>query len=464
MSSENELLALREQVAERTREIIGLIAARDALAKKIGDLKMRGALPVEDAKVEDALVRLVIRECEEKGVDVQTGLKVLSAVLAEGKRVQGYRVEKPLITPVVMSAKARELEAGGRKLIRLDVGEPDFHPPKAVVEATSQALYGFKTHYTSTRGIPDLISAVRRYLDRKSGFTATDGEVMVTPGGRFGVYAAISTTVKEGESAIVIEPNWPTYKEALQFIGARPISIRTSLEEGWEPSVEKIHDAIRPNTRAIVLSYPANPTGKIISPGKFAEIVEVANEHGLTVISDEIYTDYAYSECPSILRSEARSFILTASFSKTWAMTGFRVGYCVSSEEKVSKMAKVQSLVLTSVPEFIQYGAIKALDSNAEVSQNAAAMKERIEVASRELERLEALRYVKPDGAMYIFPQATKGDFDSTSFAMKLLEEKGVTITPGTGFGDYPRCFRISLGQSKETIVEGIRRIGESLA
>jgi aspartate aminotransferase len=463
MSSEKELDELREGVAARTREIIDAIAARNALAGKIGQVKAKEGMPVEDPKVEDALVRLVIRECEEKGVDVPTGLKVLSAMISEGKRVQGMKTGQQMITPQMMSAKARELEKTGRQLLRLDVGEPDFPPPRAVLDATSQALYAFKTHYTATRGIPELVAAVRRYLERKNGFTAKESEVMVTPGGRFGVYSALATTAREGESVLIIEPNWPAYKEVLQFIGARATTVHTTLEEGWEPDVEAIHDAIRPNTRAMLLSYPANPTGKIISPSKFKEIVKLANDHRLTVISDEIYTDYAYRTCPGILGSGAERFILTASFSKTWAMTGFRVGYCVSSEETITKMMKIKSLVLTSVPEFIQYGAIKALGSDAEVSRNSASMKERIEVACRELDSVPALSYVKPDGAMYVFPQGRNEDFDSASFTMDLLERKSTTITPGTGFGDYPRCFRISLGQSKETIVQGIRNMGELL-
>ncbi len=402
-----------------------------------------------------------MQECEEKGVDVQAGLKVLNTILAEGKRVQGFQTRQSLITPTMMGAKARELEASGRQLLRLDVGEPDFHPPKAVLDATSQALYAFKTHYTGTRGIPELVTAVRRYLERKHHYSAKDSELMVAPGGRFCVYMALATAVREGESALVIEPNWPAYKEVLQFIGARAVTVRTTMEERWEPSVEAIHDAIRPNTKAILLSYPANPTGKIISPAKFKEIVGLANDHRLTIVSDEIYTDYAYSECPSIMGSGAQRFILTSSFSKTWAMTGFRVGYAVSSEETISRMMKIQALIVTSVPEFIQYGAIKALESDAEVAQNSAAMKERIQAASKELDAIDALQYVRPDGAMYVFPQARKLDFDSSDFTMKLLEQKGVTISPGTGFGDYPRCFRISLGGSMETIVGGIRKIGE---
>ncbi len=464
MSSENELEGLREQIADATREIIDLVAARNALAKKVGELKMKGSIPLEDSRVEDSLVRLVLRECEMKGLDGQTGLKILSTLLAEGKRVQGFPAKQQLITPMMMSAKAQQIEAAGKKLLRLDVGEPDFHPPKAVLDATSEALYAYRTRYAPTRGIPELVTAVRQYIDRRHHFPVKDGEVIVNPGGRFGVYMALMSSVREGESAIVIEPNWPAYKEGLQYIGARAISVRTTLEEGWLPSVAAVQDAIRPNTRAIVLSYPANPTGAILAPEKFKEIVEVADEHGLTVISDEIYTDYSYAPAPSILETPAKKFILTASFSKTWAMTGFRVGYTVSSEENISKMMKIQSLIVTCVPEFIQRGAIKALGSEPEVASNAAAMRERIELAGRELDAIPALQYVKPDGAMYVFPQAKNADFDSVVFTMKLLEEKGVTISPGTGFGDYPRAFRVSLGGSKETIVEGIRKIGELLA
>ena len=464
MSSEKELAQAREEIAEKTRQIIELVAQRNELAKQVGAIKNKYSLPLEDSSVEDSLVRQVLRECEEKGIDKSAGLKILNALLVEGKRVQGFQSKQPLITPMMMSAKAREVEATGRKLLRLDVGEPDFHPPKAVLDATSEALYAFKTHYTGTRGIPEAVAAVRRYIDRRHHFQVKDSEVIINPGGRFGVYMALATTVKEGESAIVIEPNWPAYKEALQYIGARAISVQTTIEEGWLPSVDAVHEAIRPNTKAIVLSYPANPTGAIVPPAQFKEIVEVANDHKLTVVSDEIYTDYAYKPCPSILESGAQKFILTASFSKTWAMTGFRVGYTVSSEETVTKMMKIQSLLVTCVPEFIQRGAISALDSDPDVVRNAAAMKERIEVASRELDAIPALQYVKPDGAMYVFPQARKQDFDSVAFTMKLLEEKGVTISPGTGFGEYPRGFRISLGGSMETIVQGIRKIGELLA
>jgi aspartate aminotransferase len=308
-----------------------------------------------------------------------------------------------------------------------------------------------------------LIESLQKYLQKRYGFGAKENELIVTPGGRYAVYAALRSLLNEGDRCVVIEPNWPAYKEVIQFIGARATTIPTTLEEGWEPSVEKVKESIVSSTKAMVLSYPANPTGKQISTKLFDELVGVANDHKITIISDEIYTDYSYTECPSILKSSAERSILTASFSKTWAMTGFRVGYAVSSSETISRMAKMQALMVTSVPEFIQYGAIRALDAEDEVRANAEAMRERIEVASYELDKVAEFEHYRPDGAMYVFPRVKLPDFDASAFTMKVLEQKKVSISPGVGFGDYPDCFRISLGNSKETIAEGIRRLGETL-
>jgi aspartate aminotransferase len=465
LKREAGLQELRDEVSRVTKEIIGLIATRNGLARRIGQIKAEGSIPIEDETVEDTLLKEVLTDCERQGVDREVGSKVFNILVSESKRIQGQNTKQPaLITPMVIGAKAMELQRKGRRLVRLDVGEPDFEPPRAVLQACSKALFDLRTRYSETRGLPELIEALIRYLKKRHGYEAKAKETMVTPGGRYAVYTALASLLKEGDRCIVIEPSWPAYKEGIQFIGARATTIHTTLEDGWEPDVEAVKESIRSNTRAMVLSYPVNPTGKIIDQKLFSDLVGLANDYGLTVISDEIYTDYAYKSCPSILESKVDKFVLTSSLSKTWAMTGFRVGYAVSSEELISKMLKMQSLMITCVPEFIQFGAIKALESEAETRQNSEAMKERIEAASRELDKIDALDYYKPDGAMYVFPRAKRGDFDSSSFAMNLLGERNVTLAPGLGFGDYNNCFRISLGQSKETIVEGIRAIGELLS
>jgi aspartate aminotransferase len=465
--SGSELQDLREEVAETTKEIIKQVARRIELAKRIGQVKSRDSLPIDNERVEDALLEEVLQECKELGLDGQLGTKILATLLAESKkaqRSQGSAKAQPLITPMVMMAKATEIEKKGKKLIRLDVGEPDFHPPKAVLDAVSEALYTYKTYYTVGRGIPELLSALRNYLAKRYNYReAAENQLIVTPGGRFAVYSALATVASEGDSVVVIEPNWPAYKEGIDYIGARPIVVRTTMEEKWQPSPEKVKAAIRPNTKAIVLSYPANPTGAIIDKAKFKEIVGIADDLGLTVISDEIYNDYAYKPCPTILEGLPRKYILTSSFSKGWSMTGFRVGYSLAPAETSSRMLKVLGLMITCVPEFIQRGAAKALECEEEVSRNSRAMKERIDATSAELRKIDALELLKPEGAIYAFPQAKDPRFDSAAFAMELLEKKGVTVSPGTGFGDYPRCFRISLGQPQEVLTAGVRKIGELL-
>ena len=463
-----ELQDLREEVAETTKEIIKLVAKRAELAKRIGEVKSRESLPIDNEGVEDALLEDVLHECKRLGLDQQLGAKILSTLVRESKktqRVHGGGRQQPLITPMVMMAKATEIEKSGRKLVRLDVGEPDFRPPKPVLDAVSNALYSYKTYYTVGRGIPELLSALRAYLATRYNYReAAENQLVVTPGGRFAVYSALATVASEGDSVVVIEPNWPAYKEGLDYIGARALAIHTTMEEGWEPSPERVKAAIRPNTKAIVLSYPSNPTGKIMDKARFKEIVGIADDRGLTVISDEIYNDYAYKPCPTILESLPKRYILTSSFSKAWSMTGFRIGYSLAPAETSSRMLKILGLMITCVPEFIQRGAVKALDCHEEVSRNSRVMKERIDATTAELKKIDALETVKPEGAIYAFPQAKDPSFDSAAFAMELLEKKGVTISPGTGFGDYPRCFRLSLGQPQETISAGIKKIGELLS
>ncbi len=465
---EPELQDLREEVAETTKEIIKLVARRIELAKRIGKVKSRESLPIDNERVEDALLEEVLQECEQLGLEQQLGAKILSTLLAESKkaqRAQGGAKPKPLITPMVMMAKATEIEKKGRKLIRLDVGEPDFRPPKAVLDAVSEALYAYKTYYTVGRGIPELLSALRDYLARRYNYReAAENQLIVTPGGRFAVYSALATVASEGDSVIVIEPNWPAYKEGLDYIGARAVTVGTTLEEGWLPSAESVKAAIKPNTKAIVLSYPANPTGKIMDKARFNEIVGIADDHGLTVISDEIYNDYAYKPCPTILHNLPRKYILTSSFSKAWSMTGFRVGYSLAPAETSARMLKVLGLMITCVPEFVQRGAVKALGCDEDVSRNSKVMRERIDATTEELQKIDALEMLKPEGAIYAFAQAKDPGFDSAAFAMELLEKKAVTISPGTGFGDYPRCFRVSLGQPQETLTAGVRKIGELLS
>jgi aspartate aminotransferase len=450
---------LRAEIAQVTSDIIELVGKRNELARQAGVAKTSDSLPMEDEEVEDALIRQVITICERVGVDRETGLKILAVMLSESKKAQGVQGRNQS-APIFSTALA--LQRKGQKILRLDVGEPDFPPPKAVLEACSKALFSYKTHYTEPRGIPELREALRLFLARKHHFDAEDNEVAVTPSGRFAIYAALASAVGEGEGAIVLEPSWPAYRDVLQKLGARPTLVHTTLQDGWTPSVRQIEAAIRPNTKAIVLSYPNNPTGKVLSPDLFKEIVDLADSRGLTIISDEIYNEYTKNPCPSVLNTTPKKFILTSSFSKTWAMTGFRVGYAVSSKETIASISEMISLMVTSVPEFIQWGAIKALTSDTDVQKNVRTIRERVEAACKGLDGIVSLEYARPDGAIYVFPRLKSGE-SGDSFSDRMLT-RGVSVAPGSVFGNYADFFRISLGQPTEIIIEGIKEMGEALA
>ena len=213
----------------------------------------------------------------------------------------------------------------------------------------------------------------------------------------------------------------------------------------------------------IIINNPNNPTGIVYGRDTVKGIVELALDHDLIILSDEVYSELAPPGFESILNYPECKSIYIQSFSKTYGMTGFRVGYAVSSPEIIRGMARLQSLTVTSVPEFIQYAALEALKCQEEAEKYRELTEKRIEVACKELDKLP-VKYKRPEGAFYIFPRIEKEGFDSVPFAWKLLREKGVCVTPGTAFGKYPAHIRISIPLKEETIKEGIKKIGELLA
>jgi aspartate aminotransferase len=460
--SSGELGKLRNRIRAITEQIIFLVAERNKLSLDAFNIKKELGLPIEDRETELALEERIVSLCRELNVNERTGLKILHTLMEDSKSLQGF-TRGQTVTPMAVAAKARKLAAEGREIIRLDIGEPDFGPPEQVVEECIRAIREGKTKYTDSRGIPPLISALQDYLKLNYKYDANKENILVTPGGRFAIFAALSAIIKEGESVVIIEPCWPAYRENIEFAGGRTISLRTEVSEGWEPDTEALKQSITKTTRAIILSYPSNPTGKIIDREKFRDIVEIAKEKDLIIISDEIYNEYSYRDCPSVLDYGEENFVLTSSFSKTWAMTGFRIGYAVSRKEIIDRMFRVLSLAVTCVPEFIQHAAIKALSSTYEAKKNSETMKKRIDSAYSEIAKIEKLETYKPDGAMYLFPVAKERNFDGDRFSDELLERMGVAISPGTGFGDYKNAFRISLGQSEDRILQGIKKIGEAL-
>jgi aspartate aminotransferase len=349
--------------------------------------------------------------------------------------------------------KAKELEEQGKEIIHLEVGEPDFKPPKEVKTALAEVYDKGYGKYGPAKGITELRKELAHLEAEKLDLEwdeCTEENIMVCPGARFAVYLAITTLLNPGDEMIVIEPAWPAYKDCALNAGIKVRTIKTTLETKWELSVEQINNVINENTKMIVLNYPNNPTGKMLTTSMLHSIMQTAKEHDLYVLSDEIYEYYSdyvdYRPTPRLPQlwdyhtSGHEKIIVTKSFSKTYAMTGYRIGYVIAEPSVIEKMSKLQALSLTNVSEPIQYAALEAL--KADTSGNTEIIKSRLESLVKIAKDI-GLEFIEPDGAMYLFARTKHKNFDATKFSEKLLEH-GVAIAPGEGFGDYKEFFRIT--------------------
>ena len=448
VATHDELESLRLQIRAITSDIMQKVHQRMELARQVGEVKGRLGIDVRDEKVENEIRMMVTRQAQEIGMSGEFALRLLNILLKESESVQGLsRPPAPQkMTHLGIFQKAKQMEASGIKITHLEVGEPDYSPPAAAGSALAESFRQKKYHYTDTLGIPQLRSAIAK----KSGIVKE--QVIVTPGGRFAVFSAIASLVKSGEEMISIEPAWPAYKECADFVGARTSVLRTTLEEGWTPDVKELESMITEGTRMIAINYPNNPTGKVLDKASMDKIMALAREHGLYLLSDEVYSDYSFRPFESALAYNYEKSIVVSSFSKTYAMTGFRVGYAIAPADIIKKMAKVQAVGITSVAEPIQNAALAALDEDP--SGNVELMKKRLQFLSARIKEM-SLRFVEPDGAMYVYPELPAAGEDMA--VVEKLLEKGVAIAPGSGFGDsYKRFVRISACRPEEEMEKGL--------
>lgn len=444
----SDINQLRNKIDEITLEMIKLLKARIDISKEIGEIKKNLGREVTDETREGSLRSKVVALSKEIGLEEEIGTKFLNFLLNESVKVQSSEKQ----THLSIFLKAKSLEEKGKKIIHMEVGEPDFLPPIEVKKALEQVYEQGFTKYGQAKGLPQLRSALAKKMSTDFNANIKQENILVSPGARFSVYLAISTLLNPGDEIIVIEPAWPAYKDCAINSGIKVRSIKTTIENKWEPSISQFKDVINSNTKMIVLNYPNNPTGKIISTNLQDEIINLAKKHGLYVLSDEVYAQYSYREWKSILAYKYEKSIVTQSFSKSHAMTGFRIGFAIANPDIIEKMSKLEALCLTNVSEPIQYVALQAL--NADTSNNTNIVKSRLEMLIKKAKEV-GLDFIEPDGSMYLFAKVPKDGFDGTEFANSLLE-KGLAVAPGEGFGDYKGYIRISACQDEKELIEGI--------
>lgn len=439
---------LRNKIDEITLEMVKLLKSRMDLARDIGEIKKNLGKQVTDETREEQLRSKVVSLCKEIGLDDSIGKKFLNFLLNESVKIQ--QTDKQTHLSIFLKAKA--LEEKGKKIIHMEVGEPDFLPPVEVKEALEKVYEKGFVKYGQAKGLPQFRLALAKKTSEAFNTNISQENILVSPGARFSVFLAITTLLSPGDEIIIIEPAWPAYKDCALNAGVKVRSIQTTLENKWEPSIKQIEESINSNTKMIVLNYPNNPTGKILPIKLQDEIVNLARKNQLYVLSDEIYAQYSYKDWKSILSYNYDKTIVTQSFSKSHAMTGFRIGYAVANPEIIDKMSKLQALCLTNVSEPIQFVALQAL--NADTSNNTNIVKSRLEVLTKRAKAI-GLEFVEPDGSMYLFAKVPKAGFDGTEFANSLLDH-GLAVAPGGGFGNCKDFIRISACLDEKELIEGM--------
>jgi len=352
-----------------------------------------------------------------------------------------------------INEKALKLESEGKKMIRLNIGDPDLSTSNEIVEAAYEAMKKGKTKYSSSYGETKLREKLAEIHH------VSPDQVVITPGSKWGVFATMYLALRDGGNVIVPTPYWTAYELTAKSLGAKTKLLRTEFDSQWQIDLEKLEDLIDGETRMIILNNPNNPTSKVMAPEILDGIVQIANDKGIPILSDEVYGTISFVKTKSILDYEG-NHILSNGFSKTFTMTGWRLGYIIASKELVDKITRLNQITIGNVPVFIQEAGLKALELQKQISTKIREeYRERAKIASNIMSKT-ALEFTEPEAPFYVFPR--KRGLDSERFVLDLLD-KGVAVAPGTSFGDYREHFRISLTAPREMIKTGLNRICEAL-
>ncbi len=362
------------------------------------------------------------------------------------------------------AARARALEAQGRSIVHLEIGEPDFDTPANVREAAKRALDAGQTHYPPFPGIPELREAIAADSARRRGFAPDPQNVFVTVGGKGVMYYAILALVDPGDEVIVPDPGYPIYESVTRFVGGVPVPIAIRQENGFRLDPDELVSLVTPRTRLIVINSPQNPTGGVLTRGDLERIAAVAVEHDIAVLSDEIYSRILYTgEHLSIaaLPGMAERTIVLDGFSKTWAMTGWRLGYGIVPPWLGHGFGRLIINSVSGATTFAQVGAVEAIAGpQDEVDRMVAEFRARRDLVVDGLNAMPGVRCLRPEGAFYVFPDISGTGLTGAQLADRLLNEAGVSVLAGTAFGGVGVShIRLSYANSRENLAEALRRM-----
>ncbi len=375
---------------------------------------------------------------------------------------------------LAITAKAKELRAKGVDVIGFGAGEPDFDTPEFIKEACIKALREGKTKYSPPAGIPELREAIAEKLFQENNVEYKPTEIVVSSGAKMILFLIFMAILDEGDEVLLPTPYWVTYPEQIRFFGGKPVEVHLSEENGFKLTLEDIKNKVSDRTKAIVINSPNNPTGSVYDEHELRKIAEFCVEKEIFIISDECYEHFTYGEEKFVsiasFGEEVRRITFTVNaFSKTFSMTGWRVGYVACPEDYAKILASLNSQSVSNVTTFAQYGALEAL-KNPEAKNFVRNMKEtfkrRRDMAYKLLREIPHVNVVKPSGAFYIFPNFGKysrrlgGDVKLSEY---LLEKGKVATVPGSAFGSEG-FLRLSFALSEEKLKEGIERIKNSLS
>ena len=366
-------------------------------------------------------------------------------------------------------ARARALEAQGKEIVHLEIGEPDFDTPSNIVEAAGTALYEGYTHYSPSAGIPELREAIAESTSETRRVEVRSEQVVVTPGAKPIMFFCILALVEEGDEVLYPNPGFPIYESMINFVGAKPVPLALEEERDFRFDISQLKDKVSPRSKMIIINSPQNPTGGVLTRADLEEVARVAQEHDLMVLTDEVYERIIYEgEHTSFLSLpgvQDRTILLNG-YSKTYAMTGWRLGYGVMPEELAVHITRLMTNSNSCTATFTQWAGIEALRGPQDASyEMVEEFRRRRDVIVPGLNAIEGIRCQNPKGAFYVFPNIEGTGMNEVEFADYLMVEAGVAVLAGISFGEYGKGFvRMSYANSVENIEKALTNIKAALA